>query len=129
MNLGATATLTLDIRTGVLTSAAGTEVDLNKYFVNPGKRPMLANVAAVWTGSDSGTATFDYKLQESATTVDSDFSDISGATITQVVADAAANSFQRINFYTAKRYVRGYATISGGVWQVGAALLATKRDA
>jgi hypothetical protein len=129
MYLGATATLTLDIRNAVIASAAGTEVDFNKYFVNPGKRPMGANVAAVWTGSDSGTATFDYKLQESATTVDSDFSDISGATITQLAADGAAASFQRINFYTAKRYVRGYATIAGGVWNIAADLLAVKRDA
>ena len=129
MYLGATATLTLDIRTAVIATAAGAEVDFNKYFVNPGKRPMLANVAAVWTGSDSGTATFDYKLQESATTVDSDFSDISGATITQITADAAANSFQRINFYTAKRYVRGHATIGAGAWNVSADLLAVKRDA
>lgn len=129
MNLGATATLTLDIRTAITASAAGTELDLQKYFVNPGKRPMLANVAPVWTASDSGTATFDYKLQESNTTVDSDFSDISGATITQLSADAAATAFQRVEFFTAKRYVRGYATISGGLWNVAATLLAVKRDA
>lgn len=129
MNLGAVASLTLDARAAVIATAAGTELDLQKYFVNPGKRPMAADVLPVWTGSDSGTATFDYKLQESNTTVDSDFSDISGATITQVSADAATNAFQRINFYTAKRYVRGYATVPAGVWNVSATLLAVKRDA
>jgi len=128
MYFGSTATLTLDARTAVIATAAGTEVDLQKYFVNPGKRPMLAEVTPLWTGSDSGTATFDYKLQEANTTVDSDFSDISGATITQVTADAAANAAQRISFFTAKRYVRGYATIGAGVWQIAATLLATKRD-
>lgn len=129
MNLGATVSLTLDNRAAIVTTAAGTEVDLQKYFVNPGKRPMAADVLPVWGASDSGTATFDYKLQESNTTVDSDFSDISGATITQVDADAATNAFQRINFYTAKRYVRGYATIGAGSWNVSASLIAVKRDA
>jgi len=128
MYFGATASLTLDNRTAVITTAAGTEVDLQKYFVNPGKRAMLAEVLPIWTGSDSGTATFDYKMQESNTTVDSDFSDISGATITQVAADAAANTVQRISVYTAKRYVRGYATIGAGAWNVSATLLAVKRD-
>ncbi len=130
MNLGSTATITLDIRTAVVTTAAGAEVDLQKYFVNPGKRPMLANVAVVTTGSDSGTATFDYKLQESNTTVDSDFTDISGAAITQVVPPTdLVFTFQRVSFFTAKRYVRGYATTTAGVWNVCADLLAVKRDA
>lgn len=131
MNLGAIATLTLDAKSGFdsTDTASGDTVDLKKYFVNPGKRPMRMLVTAVPTGSDSGT--FDYKLQEAATTVDSDFSDISGAAITQigVDADASTGTFQAVEAYTAKRYVRGYATIAGSTWAVAAALLAVKRDA
>lgn len=129
MYLGAIAALTLDASTGLTATGAGTEVNLQKYFINPGKRPMAARVAAMWSGSDSGTATFDYKLQESTTTVDSDFSDISGASITQISADAAANSFQTINFYTGKQYVRGYHTTTAGVWSLASVLEAVKRDA
>ncbi len=129
MYQGAIAALKLDGVAGLTASAAGTELNLQKYFVNPGKRPMTALVTPIWTASDSGTATFNYKLQESNTTVDSDFSDISGAKITQVTADAAAVSIQNIPFFTAKQYVRGYRTISGGVWTVTAALLTNKRDA
>ena len=129
MYLGAIAALTLDATTGLIASAAGTEVDLKKYFVNPGKREMEAIVIPIWTASDSATASFDYKIQEAATTVDSDFSDVSGATITQVVSDAATSAFQRVAFFSAKRYVRGYRTISGGVWNVSAALLTVRRDA
>lgn len=129
MWLGAIAAITLDASTGLTASGAGTEVNLQKYFINPGKRPMAVNVTPMWTASDSGTATFDYKLQDSTTTVDSDFSDISGAVTTQVTADAAANAVQRVLFFTAKQYVRGYHTISGGVWDVTATLEAVKRDA
>lgn len=128
MNLGGIAALKLDGVAALVTSAAGTELDLQKYFVNPGKRPMRALVMPIWTASDSGTATFNYKLQESNTTVDSDFSDISGASITAVTADAAATAFQNIQVYTNKRYIRGYRTISGGSWTVAATLLAVKRD-
>lgn len=121
----------LDSKSGFDSSdtAAGTEVDLVKYFVNPGKREMKAILAAIPTGSDSGT--FDYKLQESATTVDSDFTDITGAAFTQVGkdVDTATGSLEAIHFYTAKRYVRGYATIAGSTWAVAAALQAVKRDA
>ena len=127
MYLGNLATLTLDASAGLVASAAGTEINLQKYFVNPGKRPMEAVVCAIWTASDSGTATFDYKLQESNTTVDSDFSDISGAAITQVAADVG-NTFQTVPFFTAKQYIRGYHTTVAGVWTVAAAVLTSKRD-
>ena len=129
MNFGEIAALTLDASTGLVASGAGTELNLQKYFINPGKRPMSALVVAMWSGSDSGTATFDYKLQESTTTVDSDFTDISGASITQVASDAAANAVQRILFMTNKQYVRGYHTTTAGVWSLAAILEAVKRDA
>ena len=57
MYLGAVATLSMDVRSGFDSgdTAAGDTLDLVKYFVNPGKRPMKAVVMAVPTGSDSGT--------------------------------------------------------------------------
>ena len=128
MYLRAVATLNLH-KASVSSTAAGTELNLEKYFVNPGKREMMAVVTGISAavGSDSGA--FDYKLQESTTTVDSDFSDISGAVVTQTV-DTDTNTNQAIYFYTNKQYVRGYATITGGqVWYVSANLFAVKRDA
>lgn len=125
------ATLSLDGRAGFDSSdtAAGSTLDLIKYFVNPGKREMKATLIALPDTTDSGT--FDYKLQEAATTVDSDFSDISGATFTQVGrnADASTGTFQEIHFFTKQRYIRGVGTIAGGTWAVGAAVFAVKRDA
>ncbi len=129
MNLRAVATLTLSATNGFdsTDTAAFAEVDLAKHFVNPGKREMKALLGAkVEIASDSGS--FDYKLQESNTTVDSDFSDITGATFTQVT-DASTAAVEAIHFFTAKRYVRGYGTPSGGSWNVFAALQAVKRDA
>ena len=128
MNLRAVATLTLH-KASVSTTAAGTELDLQKYFVNPGKREMKAVVTAISAAVSSDSGAFDYKLQESTTTVDSDFSDISGAATTQVV-DTDTNTDQVIHFYTKNQYIRGYATIGGGqVWYVTAHVFAVKRDA
>lgn len=127
MNLRAVATIQLDAAR-VTTTAAGTEVDLQKYFVSPGKREMKAVLTAlIGVSSDSGS--IDVKLQESATTVDSDFSDISGATFTQVT-DAATPAAEAIHFFTKQRYVRTYRTLAGtSVWDVAAQLYAVKRDA
>ena len=124
----AIATLNLDTRVGFDSgdTLSGTEIDFQKYFVNPGKREMKAVLGAGITSTDSGT--FNYKLQESLTTVDSDFSDISGATFTQV-GDSDTLSMEEIHFYTNNRYVRGIATIVGGTWFVASEVFAVKRDA
>ena len=124
----AIATLNLDTRKGFDSgdTLSGTEIDFQKYFVNPGKREMKAVLGAGITTTDSGT--FNYKLQESLTTVDSDFSDISGATFTQV-GDSDTLAMEEIHFYTNKRYVRGIATIVGGTWFIASAVFAVKRDA
>lgn len=111
----------------VSATAAGTEVDLAKYYVNPGKREMKAVVQPILTGSDTGT--FVYKLQESNTTVDSDFSDISGATTATLVDSDSPFDVQQIHFFTKKQYVRGHVTLSAGAYFVAAALFAVKRDA
>ena len=128
MYMRAIATLNLDTRVGFDSgdTLTGTEIDFQKYFVNPGKREMKAVLAAGITSTDSGT--FNYKLQDAATTVDSDFADITGATFAQV-GDSDTLAMQSIHFYTAKRYVRGSATIAGGTWFVASAVFAVKRDA
>ena len=126
MNLRAVAAIKLH-GARVASTAAGTEVDLQKYFINPGKREMKATVQPVLSGSDSGT--FAYKMQESLTTVDSDFSDISGAAITTVADSDSPFDVQSIHFYTNKRYVRGHVTLSAGAYFVAATLFAVKRDA
>lgn len=129
MYLRAIASLKLQASTGndSTDTAAQTELNLQKYFVNPGKREMKAVVVPILTSTDSGL--FDYKLQHSNTTVDSDFSDISGASITQV-GSSATPGVNEIHFFTNKQYVRGYQTIAGGTsWAVSAVLFAVKRDA
>jgi len=107
-------------------AAAQAEIDFLKYFVNPGKREMKAIVVPVFTSTDSGSV--DYKLQESNTTVDSDFTDITGATATSTV-DSDTGTVREIHFFTAKRYLRGYQTIAGGTWAVAAVVQSFKRDA
>ena len=128
MYLKAVAALTLDVRTGYDSgdTAYGADLDFQKYFVNPGKRPMKAVLCAGITSTDSGT--FNYKLQESATTVDSDYSDISGAAFT-AIGDSDTLAAQELEFYTNKRYIRGTGTIAGGTWFVAATVFAVKRDA
>lgn len=126
MYMRAIATLPLDVRGSfdsgdTLTSDA---LDLQKYFVNPGKREMKAVLAAVNNTSDTGT--FDYLLQESTTSVDSDFTNISGATFTQV---GDTYTMEEIHFFTSKRWIRGSATIAGSTWTVAAGVFAVKRDA
>lgn len=129
MYMRAIASLKLQASTGndSADTAAQAEVDLAKYFVNPGKREMKAVIVPVLASTDSGL--FDYKLQHSTTTVDSDFSDISGAAITQV-GSSATPAVNELHFFTNKRYVRGYQTIAGGTnWVVSAVLFAVKLDA
>jgi hypothetical protein len=107
-------------------SAADTEVDLSKNFVEPGKRPIAA-VLTAYNGVSSDSGVFDYKLQESNTTVDSDFTDITGAAFTQL-NEGSTVAPEQIQFNTTKRYVRGYHTVTSGAWEAVAELILTKRD-
>ena len=129
MNARAFATLKLQASTGNDSgdTSAQTELDFANVFVSPGKREMKAVLSAILTSTDSGL--FDYKLQESNTTVDSDFSDISGGGFTQVGSTATPTP-EELHFFTAKRYVRGHQTVAGGTsWAVTALVFAVKRDA
>lgn len=108
-------------------SAADTEVDLSKNFVEPGKRPIAA-VLTAYNAVSSDSGIFDYKIQESATTVDSDFTDITGAAFTQL-NEGSTVAPEVIQFNTTKQYVRGYHTVTSGVWEAVCNLVLTKRDA
>ena len=92
---------------------ASTELDLGPY-VNSGKR-MITGVWAPYptmAASDTDT-TYANKFQESATTVDSDFSDISGAAFTTFTQATDTLAFQTVNFHTNLRYIRSVITIAG----------------
>lgn len=103
-------------------SGNGTSVDLQGY-VNPGIDNMKAYLDV---GTVSGTTpTLDVKIQESSDNVT--FTDITGATFTQVTATGAN---QEIHFVTSKRYVRAVATIGGTTpsFSFGVYLLAEQRQ-
>jgi hypothetical protein len=99
-------------------TAAGTEIDITKYFVSPARREMMATLTAFNGGGNvaSDTYAIDVKLQESPTTVDSDFTDITGAAFTQITETATTGTPESIYFQTlaASKYIREYATITGG---------------
>ena len=112
----------------IAATAAGTEVDLVKSFVSPGKREMKAVSAPIMATSDSG-GTLAIKLQHSNTTVDSDFSDISGAAFTTVTDNGVAKTPEQIHFFSNRRYIRCYSTISDSTtWASSVVLFALKRD-
>jgi hypothetical protein len=126
----------LQLNSGAVTATGfGVEVDLSKYYVSPGKREMKALMAAYADTANAASDTFsiDVKMQESATTVDSDFVDITGAAFTQVTeVIAAAGVLQQLHFQTlpASVYLREHHTIAGsGIIHLTAAALVTLREA
>lgn len=117
----------------IAASAAGTEIPLFPYYVSPGKREMKAVLMAYADTANVASDTFELivKLQESATTVDTDFVDISGAAFTAVTEAATTGTLQQIHFQTLadSKYLRNYSTITGsGSIHVNAAALLVKRD-
>lgn len=105
----------VQIRASTVTSGttSSTEIDLGPY-INVGKREIIG----VWAPGRDSTATSDLsfanKFQEAATTVDSDFADITGAAFTTVTDNTFTLAFESIEFVATKRYLRSYATITGG---------------
>ena len=103
----------VSIRASTVTSATttSTEIDMGPY-INVGKREVIG----VWAPGRDSTVTTDIsfanKFQESATTVDSDFADITGAAFT-TLGEAFSLAFESIEFVVTKRYLRSYATIAG----------------
>ncbi len=108
----------------ITATGSGTEIALGGKLVDPGRREMMA-VLTVFNGAGnvaSDTYAIDVKLQESPTTVDSDFADISGAAFTQFT-EAGTPAPEAIFFQTlaATKYVREYHTITGGTGTCAAA--------
>lgn len=99
-------------------TGTGTEIDLRKYFVSPGKCEVKAILGShfVKTAS-SDTGTMDVKFQQSSTSVDSDFADITGAAFTQV-SETNTGACEQIHFLVSKAYLREAHTIttSGGTF-------------
>ena len=88
----------------------GSDVDLLPYA--HGYRELKGFLFDHSSSDTTTDCTIDVKFQESATTASSDFSDISGATFTQVLpADAAGQ--QEIHFQAAQRYIRSVVTPDG----------------
>ena len=117
------------------TTATPAEVDLNKYFVSPGKRGIMATLSVISAAnavSDSGSVTV--KLQSSNTTVDSDFTDITGgafATVVDTDAPTTAGSLETIYFACpADRYIRAVGTVTGTpILDAACTLFLVKRSA
>lgn len=99
-------------------TGTGTEVDLGGYLVEPGRRNLMATLTAFNGGGNVATDTYaiDVKLQESPTTVDSDFTDVTGGAFTQVTEAATTGTPEQIFFdlLAGTRYVRESHTVTGG---------------
>jgi hypothetical protein len=112
-------------------SGASAEVDLRYYFVSPGRRECKATLTPTpITTTNSDTWTVAYKLQESVTTVDTDFTDITNGSFSSV-SDSDTVDVQAVNFsvLATSRYLRGYNTLTGtGVVPV-VELFVVKREA
>lgn len=104
------AVLTLIAQQRATSTVTGSDVDLGNY-ANVGGREMKAVLAIDSAGTDTDE-TCDVKLQEAATTVSSDFADISGATFTQYTQESAA-AVEEIHFRAQSRYIRAVATLAG----------------
>lgn len=96
--------------TALTATGNGAEIDLAKY-IHVGNREVKAFAVAIPTGAETDE-TWDGKLQESVTTVDTDFTDITGATFTQVAKEATA-AFEEIHAVVKKRYLRIVSTLAG----------------
>lgn len=111
LDIGGTAVVSSTILPAALTtSTLGASVDLIDSNANMASAVLL-------TGAVSGTqGTMDVKMQESTgTATTGTWTDITGATFTQVTTSGVVNSSgtQIISFQRQKRYVRAYATFAG----------------
>lgn len=117
--------LTLSLAASNLTATgAGTEIALGGKLVDPGRRELMA-VLTVFNGAGnvgSDTYAIDVKLQESPTTVDSDFTDVTNGAFTQFTeAGTPAPEAIFFSLLAASKYVREYHTITGGTGTCSAA--------
>lgn len=112
-------------------SGAAAEVDLEYYYVTPGRRNLKATlVATPITATNTDTWSVTYKLQESATTVDTDFTDITnGAFAALTDTDTVIVHEVHFDVLATSKYIRGYNTLVGAGVVPVAELFVVKRDA
>lgn len=92
---------------GTAISATGAQTTVDMKDCGANRITALANVSAI---GSSGIVTI--KIQESDTTTDGDFADITGATFGS--SFATVNTEQIKSFNITKRYVRAHATLVSG---------------
>lgn len=92
------------------TTQTGADVDLGNY-ANVGGREIKAILTAHSAGADTDES-LTVTVEESATTVSSDFAAISGAAFTAHLQETA-DAVQELHFVATKRYIRAVATIAG----------------
>ena len=90
------------------TTYSGAAVDLSAY-INPGGRQMKAVLSL---GTITSTGTLNVKIQESTTSAEAGFSDISGAAFTATADSGSLTGSETIHFRTNNRYVRALQVIT-----------------
>lgn len=110
-------------------TATGASADASlANAVSPAKREMMALVNAFAGAANvaSDTFTLSMKLQESPTTADTDFVDITGATFTDLT-DVAPTLHEAVYFETlpTSKYIREYHTLVGGTGTYASAVAMT----
>ena len=90
------------------TTYSGANVDLAAY-INPGGRQMKAIMSL---GTITSTGTLNVKIQESTTSAEAGFSDISGAAFTATADSGSLTGSETIHFRTNNRYVRALQVIT-----------------
>ena len=105
-------------------NSSGATIDLLDY-INPGRRQLKA---VLDLGAVTSTGTLAVKIQESNTSAEAGFTDISGATFTTITSAATVGSSETIHFRTNQRYVRALATLADtGNFDFGTYIVAEKR--
>lgn len=114
-------------------AVAGTAVDLAGYL-SPLRREVkfvIGYVDYISTATTTTDQTIAVKFQESATTVSSDFTDITGVTTGTVTSTAhTAAAIAEYNGPVSQRYVRAYAQAAGTspTFAVTAAVIVAQRQ-
>lgn len=105
-------------------NSSGTTIDLLDY-INVGGRQMKA---VLNVGTVTSTGNLSVRLQESSTSAEAGFSDISGAVFTTTASSASLTGSETIHFRTNNRYVRAVgAAANTAQVNYGVYIMAEKR--
>lgn len=121
-NLDALSVIPAELSTSTIT---GADIDLQGLLTG---RQLKAVATALWTAAGDTDELLDITMEESDTTVATDFAAITGAAFTQMVSDTGP-FFEEIHFRTDKRYIRAIATMAGTTpsFTVAVAVVAEQR--